>query len=327
MSSISVIGLGGMARALAARAVAGGNTVEIVGRDAARAEALATELGSGTTVGAFGTAPAGDLVVLAVPYSSGVPVVARYGDALAGKIVIDIANTFDADATGLLTPDGTSGAQQIADALPAGAQVVKAFNTVFGHVLALGRPLDVFFAGGDEPAKASVSAFIESIGLRPLDVGGLEMARWLEGVGPLLMGLAGHGAGFDIALGVDVMNSVDDGPEPSRETITQVVRSYFDLAAHGSAAGHRSADDVAALFADNAIFTTGGDVHRGIDAIRRAYHSLWDGREQDVELVSLNVAGAEAAVHVQVVVSGRRIDVIDVMTFDKDARIVALRTY
>lgn len=63
----------------------------------------------------------------------------------------------------------------------------------------------MFFAGDDAEAKASVSAFIESLGLRPLDVGGLEMARWLEGGGPLLMGLARHGAGsYDIALSVDL---------------------------------------------------------------------------------------------------------------------------
>jgi hypothetical protein len=77
---------------------------------------------------------------------------------------------------------------------------VKAFNTVFAHVLALGHPLDVLFAGDDAQAKASVSAFIESLGLRPLDVGSLEMAHWLEGAALLMMGLAGHGAGFNIAL-------------------------------------------------------------------------------------------------------------------------------
>jgi 8-hydroxy-5-deazaflavin:NADPH oxidoreductase len=205
MSSISFIGLGAMARAIATRAVAGGNSVEIIGRDAAKAKGLAAALGGGATAGTFGTVPAGDVVVLAVPYTSAVPVVAQYGDALAGKVIIDISNTFNADATGLVIPDGTSGAQEIAKAAPASAHVVKAFNTVFGHVLAQGRPLDVFFAGDDARAKASVSAFIESLGLRPLDVGGLEMARWLEGVGPLLMGLARHGAGtFDVALGVDL---------------------------------------------------------------------------------------------------------------------------
>ncbi|MER7245764.1 NAD(P)-binding domain-containing protein [Kribbella sp. NPDC000426] len=206
MSKVSFIGVGGMARAIAARAVAGSNSVELVGRDPAKATDLAAELGGGATVGTFGAVPAGDIVVLAVPYASAAAVVTQYGDALAGKVVIDISNTFDADATGLVTPDGTSGAQEIAKAAPASAHVVKAFNTVFGHVLTQERPLDVLFAGDDARAKADASTFIESLGLRPLDVGGLEMARWLEGVGPLLMGVARHGAGtFDIALAVNVL--------------------------------------------------------------------------------------------------------------------------
>ncbi|MDQ1495171.1 MAG: 8-hydroxy-5-deazaflavin:NADPH oxidoreductase [Actinomycetota bacterium] len=50
-----------------------------------------------------------------------------------------------------------------------------------------------------------MSAFIETLGLRPLGVGGLEMAHWLEGAGLLMMGLAGHGVGFKIALGVDIL--------------------------------------------------------------------------------------------------------------------------
>ncbi|WP_329138405.1 NAD(P)-binding domain-containing protein [Streptomyces sp. NBC_01476] len=207
MSSISILGLGTYARALGTLGVKAGNTVEVIGRDPAKAADLARELGGGATAGTFGAAPAGDIVILAVPYASAVPVVAQYGDALAGKVVIDISNTFTAaDSTELVTPEGSSGAQEIAKAVPASAHVVKAFNTVFAHVLVLGPPLDVFFAGDDARAKASVSAFIESLGLRPLDVGSLEMAHWLEGAGLLMMGLAGHGAGFNIALGVDLLS-------------------------------------------------------------------------------------------------------------------------
>jgi predicted dinucleotide-binding enzyme len=206
MSSVSIIGLGNMASALAGRALAGGNAVEIIGRDPAKAKELAAALG-GATAGTAGTAPAGDIVVLAVPYASAAAVVSEYGDALAGKVIIDITNPINADATGLVTPDGTSGAQEIAKAAPASAHVVKAFNTVFGHVLAQGRPLDVLFAGDDARAKASVSAFIESLGLRPLDTGGLEMARWLEGAGLLMMGLARHGVGnFNFTLGVSILS-------------------------------------------------------------------------------------------------------------------------
>jgi predicted dinucleotide-binding enzyme len=203
MSSISIIGLGGMGRAIGARAVEAGHAVEVIGRDQAKAKDVAGALGGGATTGTFGTIPAGDLVILAVPYAGAVPVVTQYGDALAGKVVIDITNPMKADASGLTTPDGTSAAQEIAKAAPAGAHVVKAFNTVFGHVLAPDRPLDVLFAGDDARAKASVSAFIESLGLRPLDAGGLEMAHWLEGTGLLMISLARHGVGdFNFALGV-----------------------------------------------------------------------------------------------------------------------------
>jgi 8-hydroxy-5-deazaflavin:NADPH oxidoreductase len=207
MSSISILGLGTYARALGPRAIEGGNAVEFIGRDPAKTKDLADEFGGGATAGTFGTAPAGDIVILAVPYASAAQVLAQYGDALAGKVIIDISNTFTApDDTELVTPDGSSGAQEIAKAVPASAHVVKAFNTVFAHVLALGRPLDVLFAGDDAQAKVSVSAFIETLGLRPLDVGSLEMAHWLEGAGLLMMGLAGHGAGFNIALAVDLLS-------------------------------------------------------------------------------------------------------------------------
>ena len=75
-------------------------------------------------------------------------------------------------------------------------------NTVFRHVLEKGRP-DVFIAGDNAQAKASVEAFIETLGLRPLDVGGLKMAHWLEGAGVVTVGLANHGVGnLDFALSI-----------------------------------------------------------------------------------------------------------------------------
>ena len=183
-----------MARVLGTRALVGGNTVEVIGRDAAKAAALASELGGSTTAGAIGSTPAGDIVILAVPYASAAAVVSQYGDALNGKVIVDITNPFDhADLTQLVTPADSSAAQEIAKAAPAGAHVVKAFNTLFGHVLAApqvaGHPLDVFIAGDDAEAKARVSSFIESLGLRPLDTGDLKMAHWLEGVGLLMVRL------------------------------------------------------------------------------------------------------------------------------------------
>jgi predicted dinucleotide-binding enzyme len=205
MSSISVIGSGNMAGAIGALALKGGNAVEVIGRDAAKAGALARALGDGATAGTWGAAPAGDIVILAVLFDSAVPVVSQYGDALDGKIIVDITNPFNASATGLAIPDDTSIAQMVAKAAPAGTHVVKAFNTLFRDVLAAGGPLDVFMAGDDEQAKASVSAFITSLGLRPRDAGDLTMAHWLEGAGLLSVGLGRYGVGsFDFSLGVNV---------------------------------------------------------------------------------------------------------------------------
>jgi 8-hydroxy-5-deazaflavin:NADPH oxidoreductase len=205
MSDVSIIGSGNMAGAIGTLALKGGNTVEIVGRDAAKAAALAQELGEGATAGTWGAAPAGDIVILAVLFESAVPVVSQFGDALAGKIIVDITNPFNPDATGLAIPDDTSIAQMVAKAAPASARVVKAFNTIFRDVLAAGGPLDVFMAGDDAQAKASVSAFITSLGLRPQDAGELSMAHWLEGAGLLSMGLARNGVGsFNFSLGVNL---------------------------------------------------------------------------------------------------------------------------
>jgi len=210
-SSISIIiGTGNMASALAGRALAGGNAVEIIGRDPVKAKELAAALG-GATVGTAGTAPAGDIVVLAVPYASAAAVIGEYGDALDGKVIVDMTNPITLDFKGFVTPEGSSGAQEIAKAAPAGAHVVKAFNTLPSDVLAAGsaegRPLDVFIAGDDAQAKARVSVFIESLGLRPMDAGQLPMARALENVALLQLGLVAHSVKHtNFVLGVSILS-------------------------------------------------------------------------------------------------------------------------
>ncbi len=206
MSNISLIGTGNMARTIGTLAVKGGNTVEVIGRDQAKAAALVKDLGGGATAGTWGAAPAGDIVILAVLFASAVPAISEYGDALAGKIIVDITNPFNDSGTGLAIPADTSIAQMVAEAAPASAHVVKAFNTLFQVVLAKGQPLDAFLAGDDERAKAAVAEFIKTLELRPLDVGGLNMAHYLEGMGLVAVGLAQHGVGnLDFALGVTLL--------------------------------------------------------------------------------------------------------------------------
>jgi predicted dinucleotide-binding enzyme len=205
MTSITIIGSGNMASAIGTRAAKHGHTIEFMSRDTAKAQVLADQIGSQATVGTFGATPLGEIVFLAVLYTGVIEVIERYGDALAGKILVDMTNPFNADASGLVTTAGDSASKQIAAVAPDSTHVVKALNTIFRDVLAQDKPVDVFFAGDNAEAKAHVTAFLESLDIRPLDAGGIEMTSVLEWAGILLVGLASNGAGFDIALGAKTL--------------------------------------------------------------------------------------------------------------------------
>jgi 8-hydroxy-5-deazaflavin:NADPH oxidoreductase len=185
---ITIIGTGNMARGIATRALAGGNTVTLLGTERGKAEALAGELSGDVRTGAVGDPLASDVVVLAVWYQVFDDVVGRYGDQLAGRIVVDIANPLDSQTYQPIDVEAGSTAQELAQKVP-GAKVVKAFNTAFAPTLAAGQvggqPFDVFVASDDEDAKTAVRQIVESGGLRAVDAGPLAHARQLEALGYL----------------------------------------------------------------------------------------------------------------------------------------------
>ena len=188
--NITIIGTGNMARGIATRALEGGHGVTLLGTEQAKAEALAAELPGEAQAGAVGDPLSGDVVVLAVWYQAVPDVLARYGDQLDGRVVVDITNPVDLETYAPLTVEAGSVAQEIAATVP-GARVVKAFNTTFAGTLVegtvAGTPLDVFVAGDDDAAKGVVAQLATDGGLRPIDVGPLALAHQLEGAGYLNM--------------------------------------------------------------------------------------------------------------------------------------------
>jgi predicted dinucleotide-binding enzyme len=100
--------------------------------------------------------------------------------ALDGKVVVDISNPLNEAYDGLVTAPGTSAAATIRAALPAGAKLVKAFDTTFAGTLVAGQvagqPLDVFIAGDDQGAKDTLAALVRGGGLNPIDVGASRIA-------------------------------------------------------------------------------------------------------------------------------------------------------
>jgi NADPH-dependent F420 reductase len=191
---VTIIGPGNMGRGIATRLLAGGHTVTLVGAERGQAEEAAAALrtaAAGASVEVAGgpaeAVPESEVVVLALPYQASLEEAGRSGALLDGKVVVDISNPLNETYTGLVTEGGPSGAERIRERLPAGARLVKAFNTVFAATLAAGdvagQQLDVFIAGDDDGANERVAEMVRSGGMRPVVVGGLERARQLEALG------------------------------------------------------------------------------------------------------------------------------------------------
>jgi predicted dinucleotide-binding enzyme len=193
-----------MARGLGERLIAGGHGVTVLGKELDAAEAVVSDIQGGAKAGRSGDPISDDVVVLAVYYPDAQAAVAAYGDSLAGKTVIDITNPVNESFDGLVTPADSSATEELARSAP-GARFVKAFNTTFAGTLSegsvAGQPLDVFIAGDDPDAKATVAELARNGGLNAIDAGPLKRARELEAMGLLHMTLQGSlGTGFSSAI-------------------------------------------------------------------------------------------------------------------------------
>jgi predicted dinucleotide-binding enzyme len=175
---VAVIGVGNVGGALASALTEAGHDVVVAASNAEKAAQAAAGLDCEPAPSPRDAVEGADAVVLAIPFGAVEDVAGEIRDEVEGKPVIDVTNSQS------VIESGRSNAEQIQEQLPA-AHVVKAFNTVFASQLATARDngsLDGFIAGDDADAKAKVAAIVRDAGLEPLDVGGLRMARALEGM-------------------------------------------------------------------------------------------------------------------------------------------------
>jgi predicted dinucleotide-binding enzyme len=183
--TIGVVGAGGMGSGITRRLTAAGHTVLVADSEPGTAATVAAEASAGQPGQARATsaedAVSASIVVLALWYPGTVDFAATHRAALAGKIIIDIANPLDATYTGLtLEP---SGAEELARAVP-GSSVVKAFSTVPAPTLLAaeidGAALDTFVASDDDAARHTVIDALQGSGLHDLDAGALANSGLLE---------------------------------------------------------------------------------------------------------------------------------------------------
>ncbi|MEU6074296.1 NAD(P)-binding domain-containing protein [Micromonospora sp. NPDC047074] len=171
MSVIGILGAGNVARALAPALSAAGHQVLVGTRD--RLES---------------TADSAELVVNALPGAVSLEVLRRLRPALAGKVLVDVANAVEQG------PDGFAArllyrnlAEELQTALPE-TRVVKALNTVGPPALmadptGVTPPPSTFLCGDDPDAKRVVTDLLTGLGWPPagiVDLGGVANAWWPE---------------------------------------------------------------------------------------------------------------------------------------------------
>jgi len=188
--SVGTIGAGNVAQAIAIHAVAAGYQVELSNSRGPESLAeLVGRLGANASAGTVAEAARADLVILAVGWDQ-VPKAVQDVPDWDGRIVIDATNQWHNGPGTVVDLGDQTGSERNAALMP-GARVVKAFNTLYARITAQdprrtdGR-LVVFLAGDDADAKAVVSAFVDSLGFAPVDLGGLRAGRLMQvGGGPL----------------------------------------------------------------------------------------------------------------------------------------------
>jgi len=191
-------GTGALGSGLAVRWAAAGYSVVLGSRSREKAEAAAREIEPGNGAPPVrgdsneGAARAGDIVVIAVPFSSHDSTLDEIKDAVTGKIVVDAVVPLVPPKVSLVQLPAQGSAAQMAQArLGEGTRVVSAFHHVGAAKLRAGGAVDcdVLVFGNDRAARDAVIALAEAIGTRGIDGGPIANAVAGEALTSILIGI------------------------------------------------------------------------------------------------------------------------------------------
>jgi predicted dinucleotide-binding enzyme len=190
--------MGGKLGTIFARA--GHDVVFSYSHSKAKLEKLARDAGGEARAGTPAEAAKdADALLLAVHWSRVDDVLKKAGD-LSGKVIVSCSLPMNADDTGLVIANTSSGSEELAKKVPK-AHVVSAFNTVPSEVLfsvferagsgkreggsgkrerGSGARPSVVYCGDNAKAKKVVAQLITDVGFEPIDAGPLRIARYTE---------------------------------------------------------------------------------------------------------------------------------------------------
>jgi 8-hydroxy-5-deazaflavin:NADPH oxidoreductase len=192
MTSIAILGgTGQQGRGLAQRLASAGMRVIVGSRDPARAQKMVAAWGDRRlpieVADNVAAVEQSTTVALAIPFSSVDPLLSELQDHFKdGSVVIDVTVpvTFAGGRMAMLDVSEGSATEHIRARLPRHVQLAAAFKTVPAHVLGAAPAsfdCDEFVCADSDEARARAMALVQLLpGLRPVDVGPLTRARFIE---------------------------------------------------------------------------------------------------------------------------------------------------
>lgn len=197
-------GTGDLGRGLAICFAAAGHDIVVGSRSQERADQAAAGLRDALPDGKFvpmenvAAAAAGELAIVSIPWEGIEQTIPPLADALAGKIVISVANALKFGRSGAIAVQGAelpAGAPSCAHAvqqLAPEAKVVVAYNNLPAAALQARHHLgaDVLVCGKSREAREAVIELTKDLpGARGLDAGPLANALIIEGTTALVINM------------------------------------------------------------------------------------------------------------------------------------------
>jgi len=193
-------GTGDLGRGLAINFAAAGHEIIVGSRSQERADQAAAGLAEALPEGTFtplenvAAAEQGEIAIVSIPHEGIESTIPPMADALAGKLVISVANALRFGKSGAIAirdvPSGSCG--QLIQELAPEAKVVVAYNNLpaagLQHREHLGA--DVLVCGKSREAREQVIELTKAIpGTRALDAGPLANALIVEGMTAVVINL------------------------------------------------------------------------------------------------------------------------------------------
>lgn len=182
-TTIAMIGAGDMGQALGNLWAAAGYQIIFATRNPDELDDVVKTAGHGAKAASVGEAVArADIVTLAVPYSAEPSIAEKYGDAMKGKVLVNVDNALEYRDGEIAEKAEAVGEAIYSARLFEGTRFIRAFNLKAAHSFpdpdeVESADFEMPWTTNDESVRPIAEALIRATGGTPVYEGGLENAR------------------------------------------------------------------------------------------------------------------------------------------------------